>query len=506
MKVRFYRIVLNFFASLSRNAVGLGLGLVATPFILKFLGQEQYGAFRVLMDWTAQLGLLEFGLYTALLPIFSQSLTPSSDYNPRTVFRQAFQKYVFVLIYQLLGFGVIFLFLDELIPVSPDLVKDLHIAGLVFGLSLLFSFSQIFRAYLDASQRGYLLSIAMTLQNITYIGLAAFLAYRGWEITGQALAYGFSLGVSLSLLIYLSLREVRKYEHQPGAQLYFQRSLKAQRAPHFWFNVFGRSSFLVDNLIISALLGAKQVTGFYLSQRLIQIAMQQLQQLGNSTWPAMSELYFKGELQKFRNRTLDVTEFIAFASGALLSVLVLVNPSFVRLWTGPDTFVSFTLVNLVILNAGLFALTSFWLWLFTGSGLISKTLPLLGTQALVNLGLSYFATLKMGIIGPALGTFVGLFCVAIPWTIYLIHKEFGVSILLLTRAWVLPFLIPTSLTIGATYITGPMHLLSWWSLIAASVVFSLVTLGTFPWLFVRRSTRTKTYLRVKELIQKKFRV
>ncbi|MEM7645763.1 MAG: hypothetical protein AAF203_02535 [Pseudomonadota bacterium] len=198
--MRFYRIVLNLISSLSRNILGLTLGLVATPIILEYLGEERFGAYRVLLDWFGQLGLLEFGLFTALLPIFAKSLSPQSKISPLAVSREAKKKYLQVIFYQGLGTLVVLIFLDTLIPVEAEVRQDLQMALVVLALSLLFSFSQVYRAYLDSSQRGYILSLTTMVQNMITIGLSILAAYQGYGIAGQAIAFSAGVGTSFFIL------------------------------------------------------------------------------------------------------------------------------------------------------------------------------------------------------------------------------------------------------------------------------------------------------------------
>ena len=57
-------------------AAGLGLTLVsavtsffATPWLLRWLGTERFGAFKALTDWIGQLTFVEFGLGGALMAV-----------------------------------------------------------------------------------------------------------------------------------------------------------------------------------------------------------------------------------------------------------------------------------------------------------------------------------------------------------------------------------------------------------------------------------------------------
>lgn len=246
------------------------------------------------------------------------------------------------------------------------------------------------------------------------------------------------------------------------------------------------------------------VTAFYLTQRLLQIAMQQLQQLGNSTWPAMSELYHQNDHEKFVRRIIEVTEFISFSAGVLLSVLTFINPAFVVLWTGAATFAGLTLSNIVILNTGLIAINSFWLWCFAGVGMINKAIPILILQAVVNVIISWVGAIYFGYLGPAIGTFISFLFITQIGTTWLLHKEFSVPIARLTRAWLIPFFLPVCLCIAITYTVGPPQMQSWWTLILGASIYGSIALGSFPFLFVNPKSRNRILLRVRKTLVERF--
>ncbi|MCB0377796.1 MAG: polysaccharide biosynthesis protein [Bdellovibrionales bacterium] len=500
--MRQFRILLNVLTSLSRNFVGLILGVVATPIILQALGDEAFGAFRVLLDWVSQLGILEFGLFPSLQAVFAKSLSKSSQIHPASISRLAYKRYFQVLVFQGVGLGIIALFHKELIPVSPRMAHDLHMAMIIMGISLLFTFSQIYRAYLDANQRGYVISSTMMLQNIIFIFLSVILALTGYGIRGQALAFLLSIAISFVILFRKTKDELtgstRSSSHT-GAHL----SIKEQRTPQFIANLSGRASLLADNLIISALLGAKSVTAFYLTQRLLLLCMQQLQQLSNATWPAMSEIYFEKNKEKFRLHIIEVTEIIALCAGALLSVLAFLNPPFVVLWTGESTYAGLALSSIVVYNVGLISIITFWQWCFIGTGYIKTIIPAIVCQAIVNLGISLFGTHSLGLIGPAIGTLVSFQLITIPWQSHLMKKTFGVSLLKLSRAWIVPFALPTVASLSMVYQWGTPKVESWWQFCFYALVATPLVSVAFFYLLIGAHTRSLFIKRVQFFVARK---
>ncbi len=406
------------------------------------------------------------------------------------------------MIFQFLGVLGIYIFKDYLIPTSETLNNDLSIAILIMGLSILFCFSQIHRALLDSAQLGYKVSTIMISQNIVIVGLASTLAYLGFGIKGQAFAHFAGLFSSFFLLKLQTKKLIASDTKKSFKKSFFDLHLKKQRSSQVLFQLCGRLSLLTDNLIISAFLGAKSVTSFYLTQRLILIAMQQLQNFGNASWPAMSELYLSKEYQKFKENLVNITEIIALASGCILSTLVIVNPSFVQLWTGESTFAGTLFSNIVICNAGLIAINSFWLWCFTGIGEIRLALPMLISQTVLNLVVSFIGTFYFGYLGPVTGTLISFLLISQPWTTWLIHKKFSVPLGQLSRAWIIPLCIPLAVSFFSTAYFGNLTASSWLSLGLWSTLLGLCSALIYPLLLVKKSSRLRVYTYFLSLIKR----
>lgn len=502
IKLRFQRVLLNFISGITRSVVGIILGILATPIILRCFGEEQFGAFRVLLDLTAQLGILEFGLFSTLQVVFAKSIAHTNKWDVAGVSRLAHKKYFLVLLLQLISMTVIYFFSDRFIPVSSELESSIKISILIISINFLFCFSQIYKAFLDASQKGYIVSSLMMLQNIVFVFLSVIFAVRGFGIIGHSVALVISFSITFLILFLKTKKNLFKKSSQDIKSDIFASSIKEQRTPLFISHISGTLSLLVDNLIISFFLGAKTVTAFFLTQRLISIVGQQLQQIGNSTWPAMAELYFAKDQKHFNERLIVITQIIAFVSGVILAPLCFLNPPFVILWTGENTFAGNTLNILAIYNAGLWAITAFWQWCFAGTGLIKKALPMLVSQAVLNISISLLCTKYIGMIGPLLGTFIAFQFLTIPWQTYLIHKEFSAPILPLTKAWVLPFLIPVGGSIFLTqYIDYPV-LESWSVFFLGSIALYLFCGTSFLFILLPKSTRTLIVDKLIDLLKK----
>lgn len=477
----------NFLVSLIRNFVGLVLGMVATPIILSKLGEEKFGTLRVMLDWLAHLSLMEFGLYAAVMSLMVKVLGENKS-HVGSALKVSFLKYKNVLFLQVISLAVFCLFFEKLVPVDEDLQMEVWISFFILSSSVFFIFSQIFKAHLEASQRGYIVSYVMIFQNIFYIIASLWFLHLGHGLIGQAWAYVASIAFAFVIYAWLCRDEIKiirfskdKYTEEP--------TFKNQRKNLFMTELFVRASLMSDSLIISFLIGTKEVTGFFLTQRLIQVVGQQLQNVSNSSWPALGELYYHKKLDVFNNRVLQLTEVVAFLSGVGLSVLVIFNRAFIVLWTGESTYAGAWITNLAALNAGFFALTSLWSWCFSATHKADLITKIFFVHAIVNVSLSFILTSLLGVVGPLLATAIAYMTVAIWWESKVLTTVFGISRWKLHRSWTLPFLIPigASIIYVSAYDYPAVH--SWLGFFIGTTSFALVLFIFGYFLLVSRSSR-----------------
>jgi O-antigen/teichoic acid export membrane protein len=471
--MRSKRAILNFISSFSRTIVTTLLSLATTPLILNSLGDERFGAYRLLLDWLSHLSILEFGLYSASLALLSKAATEGTESLRGTV-KLILKNYGYVLVAQIVFFILFFFFVDRLIPVSFHLQNELRISALIMSVSLLFLVGQVFKAYLEAVQKGYLVSLTIVLFNIVFLLQCTLFAYWKWGLWGQVIAYVISLLVSFIALVTLA-PEVLKFLFSPQKSQEPTQLLKKQRFSHFMNELCGRISLMSDNIIISLFMGAGPVTAFFITQKVGNMMQQQLQHLSNSSWAALSELHYQGNHEQFKKRVLDLTELIAFSAGVILSIVCLLNYSFVSLWTGAHTYSGDAVTNLTAINAALFSILSLWSWCFAATNLTQKIVTMSIVQGLVNISASIFLTKHFGITGPLYGTLIGYCGVVLFWKSAVLCKVFKISIIKLTLAWARPLVPPLSVTFVYLRIYGTPFVDSWLKLISIAIVCTSVT-------------------------------
>jgi O-antigen/teichoic acid export membrane protein len=273
-------------------------GFVATPFLLRWLGEERFGAFRAANDWFVYLGLLEFGVGGALLALLAQAVGRGDARSIRSTLAVGIRAYLWISAAMVAaGMGLV-LFITRLVPVSAAYTYDLQ-RGAFIGVFafLLLPFGAPYKALAESRQQGYWIHALLLLQALSITGLALVLAYLGWGITGQFVALVFGALLFNAPLIWDGikrypglLRSAIRDTPDPEAQ----RGLRRLNTPTFIYNVAGRFSFETDNIIVALMLGPVAVVPLFLTQKLIVMVQGQLTNVGNASWAALAELHFQG--------------------------------------------------------------------------------------------------------------------------------------------------------------------------------------------------------------------
>ena len=392
------------------SLVTLSVGFVSVPLLLRWLGADRVGMYRVLLDSFAYLGLFGFGIDGALLACLAREIGRGNRGATAQVLAAGLKAYLPVSLVMVLGGGGLTFSLRHIFALGSVPQGELMFAGFIMaGNAFLIPFA-VFRALAEAEQRSYLVKLLLTFQSILLTCLLLAAARLGWGLPGQMLA---TLLAQTPTIAILTVHGVRRY---PGLRSVtvepeVHAALWSLSWPTLFVAVCGQAALLSDNIVVGAFLGPLSVTAFFLTQRLASLAQAQLQGLGNASWAALVELHAQERHEVFRKRLLELTSLVSALSLATLGPIAVYTEHFIRLWVGPVYFAGFAVSCLASVNAWLWSLSSLWSWPVSGTGHVRRWLPYAVASAIVNLLISILATMQLGVMGPLLGTLAGFLLV-----------------------------------------------------------------------------------------------
>jgi O-antigen/teichoic acid export membrane protein len=316
----------------------MGAAFLATPFLLRHLGPERFGTWRVMESW-----LVYFGILTQCV-----TLTVGFKFVPLLAVRDpvALRRFVNAAWLVVTGSSLLsFVILLALVPILPRFVtvpegleqESFWSFVIVVSASVLFAPILLLKVVSEADQKGYWMSAVLAAQSLTTTGLAVFLASTSTGLIGQAVASVGGLVVQASLiglLVIFSHSWVRL--GQPGmAEI---KSIVQGTRSIVILGVLGGIASKIEYPLVNSLYGAEVTASYALSQRIFLIYAGLIAGIGNALWAPITDLYSRGEhdiLLRRLEQSITGTAVLGFGGSVVVAAF---TPAFLRLWVGDGFF------------------------------------------------------------------------------------------------------------------------------------------------------------------------
>lgn len=458
-------------------------GFVATPLLLRLLGGERLGAFRVMGEWLGYLTVVDLGL-TAALPVFLLRAYSGTDPNaPRALTRYGLRLMSAVAAIIMLPLGLLFTwYAPRLVSVRSTMVGELRISALIMlGTILLYPLG-IFRANLEVTQRGYVTTLGALAQSLVTTALGLGLAYLGFRLPGQAIAS--VAGLAVAGLVWAWSTRGAMPRGAVSSPVPTRSALWSTSWPIALASMGNRLNLMTDSMVVGAFLGPLAVANLFLTQRVIALAGGQINGLANVSWPALLELHAKGESEAFERRISELTTLLLTLGITLTGTVAAYNRHFMRLWVGTAYDGGALLAVFTALGSVVFGFVCLFAWMIDMKGDTRLRLRVSTIGSVLNLVFSVLAVRAIGIPGVALGTIVGYLCTDAWYFPTLVCRRYGVRpraiLVAITRA--IGFGVPW---VAGVWILASVHVppFRWFGLLAEEGAVGLAGL-TYCWFAV----------------------
>lgn len=425
----------------------VAIGLVSTPLLLKWLGKDTFGTFRILVAYFGYLGLLEFGLSGGISPIMARYLGLKDEDGVVNTLAAGARAYFRVMIFTVVGGLMLSTIVVRFhwIKVESTGSSELFTACVIYLLGFSTLFLIPFRSLIEADQKTYVTTSLLMIQSVLITALSLLFAYRGWGLRGQAFAFAIGTVAFYFAVVAIEAGRLASFLKRVASPSdpTVRREIRSLSRPSLIINISGRLSLMSDDIILGAILGADLVSRLYVTQRMALLAHGQLLGLGAAAWAGLANLHARGEMELFRLKVIEITKMIVAASVVLLAPIVAYNHAFVALWVGEDMYGNGgssgrLIVSIAAINALVIALNSFWGWTFSGTGKVGMIARQSVYSTLINISASVYCTTRFGIVGPILGTTIATVGVSMWYLPWKMKQTFDVSLRQLAKAVFVP--------------------------------------------------------------------
>lgn len=407
------KIVLrNVFSNWVGFAVQAATALVLTPFILRSLGQELYGAWALIGSITGYYGLLDLGFRAGLTQDPTRYLsTGEHDEMNRTASTGVFLLLTMGIVCLLLALGTA-LALPRFVQLPAETVRRAQIAVAIMGIGFAAQFVFFtYSALLTALQRfdianaiGVTTRLATTV--LTYVALK-----KGGGLVALSVIATASLLADYGLRTMASIRLVPQLRVRPSL-------ISAASARQFvgygvWNALVQGGVRLIlysDALVIGMVVGAAAIAPFAIAVSLVSYFSDLLVPIPQVFFPVFTRLDARGDRDELRRVYVRSSRLLLLVCGAAAALCVFMAYDFINLWVGQSVLngnrwgSAATLFYVLAAGAVVTGWQRLSVQVLLAIQRVRTTAWLFGAEAISNLVLSIVLGRRLGIIGVAWGT------------------------------------------------------------------------------------------------------
>jgi len=403
----------NVLLSVFFRGTSAGISLLIVPLTLKYMSQEKYGIWLTLSSIVGWFSLFDIGFGSGLRNKLSEALARGDQERARIYVSTAYAVLsAIACVLCVVVVGVVPLCnWASLLNAPPELAGELGLLAIVVFLCFSVRFvTSLINVVLAADQRIWITQAIEASGNALTL-VAIFVIIRA---TRDSL---LTLGVSLSAISafvplvaslgFFSFRYRWLRPAIPFVRPQYFRELASLGGKFFCLQITFVLQFSVQNILISQLIGASEVTAYNIAFRYFGLVIMFYSTAMTPLWSAFTAAYARGDIAWIKStvrRVVRMWYVVALGGVAML----LISPYVYQLWVGDSITVDYSL-SLVVL---LFVLLNTWNTVFTlfvnGIGKVRLQITFAAVAALMNIPLAYFLvhSFGMGSTGVVLATVV----------------------------------------------------------------------------------------------------
>jgi len=490
-KSRFSHSLLNVSTSFLKIIFVSLIGFIATPIIVKHIGDENFGLYRLLSDWITFIGLAEFGIGGGILVLLSKSVRDKS--KSKSLLQTIFGVYLRILPLYLLAALIIYFLLSFI--ASENVSSSFNWAFWIMAATYLFIPFGVYRSYLEASQKTSTVNFASTAQMFILNLLAITLAYFNFNLIGQALALFSSVAFFYVSMIYLGTKDFGLSLWSPRRNEVVERDIWGQGRHNFFVVSSMNVGLLADSAIVTMFYSAKEVVPFFVSQRLGNLFLQKIQGAGVSIWASLVDLWHEGRTEDFLENFLQANKLLTIFSIILLVPMIIVNQEFVSVWMGPSNALDFVFGLILAIFIWTNAMNVFWRHILAGTGHLEQQVRPYVISGICNIIMTLILTKYWGLTGPILASSLALLGLMI-WKVKLFNSHYSLNAVSLLKKLIPAFgLAALFLSLSKFYTVEQS-----WLAVGTIFCLNLIGLAVLSFLFLFNQREKQMWLdRIKRL-------
>ncbi len=498
-------LIMSYIGSLLLIAVNIFL----TPFMIKSLGEAEYGVYQMMMSFGGYLVLIDFGTGTVMTRFVSMFLGKGDKRGEKNYIAMNMIITLVLTTIMMMVASVMFLSMDAMYSSSLSAeqlakAKQLFIVIAVNMAVNLWAhaFQGIITAYEKFVFRSFY-SIFRTILKLTIIVTLFSFKADSLIIVGADLLINLIYLIAGMLYCFLGLRvRARLY--------YFDKEIFLSA---MWFSlaimlqaIINQANTRVDITILGIMVAAESVTKYSVAMQIFQIFATLSTAAVPMYLPRFTKLVASGKSDgdMFTREMIPPSRIQTLISGAITFCFIVCGRDFIYLWMGEGYEISWIIAVIVMVPTFLVHANSVVESVLDAVGKRMVRSVILLFVAVANIGISIVLVNWLGELGAPIGTAITTFVGSVIILNIYYKKAVGIKLIPLFKG-MFKGIMPCFLI--ATAIAAPVAILipvSIWGFFVKAFVFGLVLLITLLWFGLNKDEKEMAFGFIKRKLGNRF--
>ena len=380
-----------------------------SPFVVRSLGETQYGAWVLLGSMVGHLGLLDVGVRAAVTRYIARFHSSGEHEDARRLYSSALHLFAGLGGAAIALAGLMAVLVGHAFHVPHELVGVARIVTIVGGVGIATSLiGGVFGGVLTGLQHFETSNaIEIVVGAARAVGVVACLVAGQGLVSLSLVQLAATIALTLSnrhfaRRVYPELRVVSRRWDRTSAVLLVRFGLTASA-----LHVSSALMLYSDSLVIGAFLPVAMITHFSIGSTLINYARSVASGISQTLTPRISALEAEGQDSAIQSALLTNARFASIVVYPIAATFIFRGTSFVGLWMGPE-FSTLAGKVLIILAFNLLTLAGYQIVsaAMFGIGKHVGLIPVFACEAALNILLSILLVRRFGVLGTAFGTMI----------------------------------------------------------------------------------------------------
>lgn len=405
-------VVKNASANLLRLAASGIVALVLPPFLVRMLPTATYSTWALVLQMSAYLGLLDFGIQTAVARFVAHADELNDPEQRDGIASTAFALLAFASVLGLVVIGVLAWQLPHVFRAMPVLLhRDAKIALLLIGASSALGLPvSVISAIFIGQQRNKIPVVILIVNKLIMAALVAVVVFqhRGLVAMGAAVAFANVFSYAGSYFAWRTWSPHVRVTVTLASKHYAKQIAGYSVALGVWY----LSMMMISGLDVSivGVFDYAAVAYYAIAVTLTNFVVQTQGAIFAALLPASAVLNARGDSRRLGTLLVSSTRYGMLILLGMALPLVLAGRSILAVWVGREYALRSTLIMQVLVVANVVRLSFLpYATLLLGMGQQRKVVMSPLAEGVTNLMASVLLVSFFGAIGVAIGTLIGSF-------------------------------------------------------------------------------------------------